>query len=406
MKIKHIIVLALISIMTSCKTDISRLSVEHKNNYKFNAEIIELLEKDSLNPDYQMSATNYATKGDYKNALLQWDLAINSKKENLNQTTKDSLLRKYNKVSAKEYIVKQSKNSSIVIINEAHHMSSHRVFTESLLQEMYNIGYKVICIEALGNGDYKDTHLNERKHLIQSSGFYTKNPQFGNMIRSALEIGYKVYPYETTQRAGGGIREADQANNVIQIIKENPNQKYLIYCGSGHALEGEVSFFGGRALAGRIHDSLGINPLTIDQVFYSEKSTVGKNNPYTNLFNIKKSSILLDKNQIPFSYRKNNRWIDIVVFHPITEYTNNRPNWLLKNDNKLVKVRTHNKEIQFPIIAKAYLENEDIDNAIPYDIIEIENKSDFGYLALKKGKYNILLVTKDGDVFKYEEYVK
>ncbi len=43
---------------------------------------------------------------------------------------------------AAEYIIKRSSKERIIIINEAHHQPLHRVFTESLLEGLYQNGFR------------------------------------------------------------------------------------------------------------------------------------------------------------------------------------------------------------------------------------------------------------------------
>jgi hypothetical protein len=393
-KVSSFLLIALI--MTSCKPAFEEVENDEnfKNNYKFNSEIESII-KEASEPDYELAATYSAVKGNHKEALEYWDLVMLPKKETYTKKQSDSINEIYEIVQAKKYIIDQAKKNQIVILNEYHHNASHRVFTESLLLELYKNGYKNLFLEALSNGQYVDSLLNERKYPIQKSGFFTRNPQFGNLIRTALEIGFKVHPYETTQPQGGEIREIDQANNIHAIIKANPNEKYLIHCGLGHALEGKLSFFGGLSLAGRLRELTGIDPLTIDQVYYTEKSKVEFTNPLRKAIQIKEPSVLLDNN-IPFSYRYKESWMDIVVFHPNTSYTHNRPNWLLKDNHQFVKIDLNDLETDFPIMVMAYYEEDNINEAVPIDVVEVINPQDSCYLALKKGRYQIVTIDENG----------
>ncbi|KAA3632508.1 MAG: hypothetical protein DWQ02_14685, partial [Bacteroidetes bacterium] len=153
-----------------------------ENPYKFNAEIEQQVQMDTVLWKYQISATDYAIKGDYKNALLHWVKGSGGAIREFSPAEKDSINNLYTQVNAKEYILEEAKSRQVVIINEAHHSSLHRIFTRSLLQDLYDNGYKYFGLEALGNGRYTDTLLNERKHPYQHSGYYTNNPQFGDLI--------------------------------------------------------------------------------------------------------------------------------------------------------------------------------------------------------------------------------
>jgi hypothetical protein len=155
--------LALLSV--SCTNNKNKFtSIEFKHNYLFNSEIEHKVNTDTVAWKHQLSAADYASKGDYKNALIHWDTAFRTRVVNYTKEEQDSINQKYEVVSALDYIVEQAKKHSVVILNEAHHNSSHRVFTRNLLQNLYSEGYTNLGFEALGNSEYLDSLLNDRKH--------------------------------------------------------------------------------------------------------------------------------------------------------------------------------------------------------------------------------------------------
>ncbi|MCJ7932797.1 MAG: hypothetical protein MUW56_03995 [Chryseobacterium sp.] len=93
--------------------------------------------------------------------------------------------------NAKDYILNKSKKEEILILNEAHHYASHRTFATSLLKGLYENGYRYLGLEALG-----DDSINIRKFPTIHSGFYTSEPQFGNFIKTALDLGFILFKYE------------------------------------------------------------------------------------------------------------------------------------------------------------------------------------------------------------------
>lgn len=60
----------------------------------------------------------------------------------------------------------------------------------------------------------------------------------------------------------------------------------------------------------------------------------------------------------------------------------------------------------FPVMIMAYNKGEKISDAIPYDIIEIENKDETALLALKKGNYEIVVCNEEKAAVKFELSVK
>jgi hypothetical protein len=378
--------------------------IDFKTNYKFSSEIENKIVSDTVPWKHQISAADYATKGDYKNALIQWDLAMGTKEQNYTQHQIDSINQMYSRVKATDYIVEQSKKNQIIIINEAHHNSHHRTFTKSLLQHLYDNGYKNLGLEALTNNDSLNLALNKRKYPTQETGYYIRDPQFGNLVREALEIGYKLFAYEQTSGANGKPREIEQAKNIQKFMAQHPNEKVLIHCGFDHALEGEHKAWE-KAMAGRLTEYTGINPLTINQVIYSEKSKPQYNHPLLKAFEIKESSVILDNDNNPLKYKRRNAWTDIAVFHPNTKYVDDRPDWLFKNDNKNIAIPLNNISLEFPVMILAFKKGEDINFAIPLDLTEVKQQTQSCNLGLSKGSYTIV-VTNGKESIKFEHKVK
>ncbi|MGH1385085.1 hypothetical protein [Kordia sp.] len=378
--------------------------IEFSTDYKFNSQIQEQIEKDTVAWKYQISAANYAAKGDYKNALLQWDLAMGGREQNYTTSEIDSLKALYKTVNAKDFIVSEAAKNQLVIINEAHHNSAHRMFTKSLLKELYDLGYRYVALEALGNGKYLDPELNTRKYPAQETGNYIKDPQFGALVRTALALGFTVLPYEETTNVNGKQREISQAKNIQKILEKDSKAKILIHCGFDHVLEGKHRSWE-KAMAERLKEYTGIDPLTIHQVKYSERGNSKNNHPMLKAFDIKTSAVLLDKNDTPFKYTRREAWSDIAVFHPNTTYIDNRPNWLFTNENQQVNIDLEPIKIDFPIMILAYKKGENIKTAVPVDIAEAATKDSVCVIGLQKGNYEIV-VTNGKESVKFDEVVK
>ncbi|MGB3342836.1 MAG: hypothetical protein WBA61_02900 [Aequorivita sp.] len=366
---------------------------QERNSYKFDSQIDSIMNKDPKNPDYEWAATLYSLKSNFKQALSIWD----SIPENPNRSKAidtNFIQSGYRVLSAKNYIIKESKKSSLIILNEAHHNNSHRVFAESLLPGLYKNGYKMLFLETLINNEEVDTLLNKRKYPIDGSGFYSINPQYGNFIRKALKIGFTIFPYETTRNIDGKIREIKQANNIYSILKKHPDKKALIYVGYGHNREGKVSYWD-KTMAERLKELTGIDPITISQDKFSEKSSKSLSNPLLVELNLKEPSILLNKENSPYKTKTDSSWIDITVFHPFTEYKNGRPNWLFFDNKKSVSIDFKEITIDFPILLMAYNNKKEIKNkAIPLDIVEVDNKDEYATLVLKKGKFTLKVINE------------
>ena len=116
----------IIIFLSSCK-GVKRepKEIDFTTNYKFSTEIEGWVTNDTTAWKYQISAVDYATKGDHKNALINWDLAMGSRELNYTDSKIDSVRNLYRKVPAYEYILERAKNEQMIIINEAHHNSFH-----------------------------------------------------------------------------------------------------------------------------------------------------------------------------------------------------------------------------------------------------------------------------------------
>jgi hypothetical protein len=300
----------------------------------------------------------------------------------------------YKPTSAQEYILDRAKDEQLVIINEAHHKPKHRFFTRTLLDDLYVIGYRYLGLETLSNRGAIDTELNNRKHPVKHSGAYSKEPQFGNLIREALEIGYTLFPYEG-HGLSGKEREISQAQNIAAFMEQNNEGKYLIHCGYDHAKEGQI---GGRmevAMAGRLTEYTGINPLTVNQTKFDNRFDSSYLNPLSKRLDLNEPTIFIDSNQLSYLGSKNDSAFDIMVFHEQSTYSRRKANWLIEGENQWISIPDTLVKLKKPYMALAFIEGEEISEAIPYDLDIINEKRDSILLALKPGKYNLLIQNQE-----------
>lgn len=215
------------------------------------------------------------------------------------------------------------------------------------------------------------------------------------MIRKALKIGFNLYPYETTGKVDGKIREQDQADNIYKILQKYPKEKALVYVGFGHNREGKVPYWE-KSMTERLKDLTGIEPLTISQDKFSEKSFKSLSNPLLVELNLKEPSVLLNKDNEPYKTKTDSSWIDVTVFHPFTVYKSGRPNWLFYDGEKDISINLKDITIDFPIMLMVYSNNEEIKNeAIPLDIVEVSSKQQKATLVLSKGSYVIKAINEN-----------
>ena len=367
-----------------------------KFEYRFSIDIENAIEKDTVPWKYQIGAYEFSFVGNYQKTRETWDkngVGIPT------ITEEDSLyFIGFKPVNARDYIIEHSKNEQIIIINEAHTYPNHRTFTHSLLQGLYDNGYRYLGLEALS-----DTIINERKYPIIESGYYTKEPEFGNLIYTALNIGFTLFGYDDFNH-NGKEREIAQARNIANFIEKHPRGKVLIHCGHEHVIEGTpIIPSWEKAMAGRLKEYTQINPFTIDQTQFAEKSERKYNHPYIAMVNKNFPVVLIDENGNLFNGQKGNDQVDVRIIHPETRYLNNRPNWLLSVGNRKEYHVESSKITQYPILVLAYRKNEFENNGVPSDIIEILDSENIPSLILDKGNYEIIMKDRNYNIInRYE----
>jgi len=384
----------------ACKPSQVPQKVEsHSFPYKFSSQIAEELETKTEPWKYQLAAWDYSYIGEYDKTLSTWDLdhpfPIVFDQDKFERFRED-----YHPVNAIEYILKRADTAQVVIINEAHQQPRHRVFTTELLIQLYEKGYRYLGMETL---DKQDGELNKRGYPIYQSGTYSMEPQFGNMIRKALEIGYTLFPYESD--GNGTEREIGQARNIETQIQKDPQGKYLIHCGFAHASEGEYKSWG-KAMAGRLLEFTGINPLTINQTEFTEKSNKSFENGLYQRLDLAESSVFVTRRGESFKHETHPEWFDMMVFHPRTRKIEGRPDWIFTNGKQQVKIDLSKIDLAFPALVLAYKAGEDEKKAIPVDIKNLGEKQPDVTLALEKGSYRIFIQNQEEQTFVIQQKVK
>lgn len=376
----------------------------NKENYKFSEDIESYMEKDTVPWRFQYGATYYSISGNYKKALQTWDKAIGTKVKTI--TAKDSVyFKEFKPKDAKEYILNRSKNEKVIIINEAHNNSRHRVFTTSLLKGLYKNGYRFLGMEMLS-----DSTINQRKFPNLDSGtLYIHESQSANLVKEALAIGFTLFSYEYTYVKGktGKDREREEAENIAKVIAKNPDAKFLIHCGYDHLNEENPGIKEWeKAMAGRLKDLIGIDPFTIDQIPGSEKGVPEFNTPYIKMTNSKTPVIMVNAEGKIYNGEIENTRADCSIIFPVSTYTNERPDWLKLEGRKIFHIPT-NTISEFPVLVLAYRKNEFEQSGIPADVTEISNKNQTSDLILDKGDYRILVKDKNYKIIQdYKQTIK
>lgn len=177
--------------------------------------------------------------------------------------------------NARKLILKEASEYRVLLINEGHAHPEHRLFTKSLLLDLYKQGYRIFMAE----GIWADNTIMEKKYPVSTDGIFLNEPAYASLIRYALKTGYKVAAYDFPQAAmkkywddsvridnNGSmkyisyeprdsmsvilnekgevtwtyltdVREKYQAANIVKVLENNPGAKVIIHVGHGHLYE-------------------------------------------------------------------------------------------------------------------------------------------------------------------------
>ena len=114
----------------------------------------------------------------------------------------------------------------------------------------------------------------------------------------------------------------------------------------------------------------------------AERFDISANPALLKAFDVNKSSVILNKENKPIKYERGDAWADIAVYHPNTNYIDDRPDWLFDSKNKNVAIPLSDIGIDFPVLILAYKKGEDINLTIPVDITEASHTDNICHLSL------------------------
>jgi hypothetical protein len=289
--------------------------------------------------------------------------------------------------NAIQAIAKAAGSRQVVMINEAHHVPQHRAFTLQLLGELRKQGFAYFAAETLR----QDPGLVRRGYPTKETGWYIQEPLYGDLVRTALRLGYKVVPYEQEEVNPGqdpGLREREQARHLVErILKADPKAKVLVHAGYGHVAKSGSPM---KMMASYFHEMTGIDPLAINQVLMTEHSAPELEEPlYRQAVDrglVKEPVVFRNAAGALWSTSKN---YDMAVFHPRSRYENGRPDWLriggLRAPQPLPGAICGPSQ---SCLVKAHAAGEKTD-AIPLDEIIAESGRPLPALMLPRGKFLI-----------------
>jgi hypothetical protein len=342
----------------------------------------QLSEYISFTEDYQ-SALQYDIKG--------YDTISIATQKKIEKTITG--LKNIQQLDARKYIAFLAGSRRVIMLNEAHNKPIHRAFALLLLAELYKKGYRYLAMEMLNN--YSDHSLNK---LTIKTGHYSAEPVAGELIRSALEIGFRLVSYEDTLAYihTPSQRDSMQAENIYNIIRSDKEARIFVIAGYAHIAKQSLdSVF--TPMAVTFKKISGIDPLSIDQTDMTEESNMALGRflyrAYTQQFAVKYPAIAWADNA-PINVTNNTDY-DLSVIQPPTVYRDGRPSWLVLGGlRKPLYIKPPEKRTY---LVQAYYQSEMPQEGpgqlIPADQTYIPTNNENYLLFLRKGKY--ILVFRD-----------
>lgn len=330
---------------------------------------------------------------DYRTALLylvkSYDSIDDATRRKIYRTAAG--LKNIEHVNARHYINYAAKGRRVVMINEAYAKPLHRAFTISLLADFYRQGFRYLAMEMLNNFSNQSL-LRENMH----TGYYASEPVAGELVRSALELGFTLVAYEDTAAAvhTADQRDSIQAENIYSVLAKDSTAKILVHASFTHISKKKTPD-GHIPMALAFWRRSGIEPLTIDQTDMTEESNFGYGRviyqAYLQKFPLTEPSIAL-LNNAPVNITDSALY-DLNVIHPTTVYQDGRPTWLSIGGRRQPTYIKPTSSAVFFVQAYYQQDIDDNDNTpwqlVPADQTYVTGGKKNYLLYLKRGKYKV-----------------
>lgn len=230
----------------------------------------------SVDQYYQALATYLSFIGEYKDEFKNISKWMKSDSGDVKSIDMDGKkLYPVDSVLSEVYVANQ-----IVMFNESHFEPKHRLFVAKQLSHLRSAGFKYLALEALSTDD---SSINVRRFPTLLSGFYAREYNMANLIRTALALGFTVIGYDDINNSGQQ-REEHQARQIYRkTIGKDRKAKVAVLAGHSHINESGSSAW----MAQHFQKISHINPATINQTTFSQNELLHINTGATT------SSILL-----------------------------------------------------------------------------------------------------------------
>ena len=325
-------------------------------------------------------------------------------------STPSSILKEHKAVPAIQHLDEEIKEQRLVFINDSPIHPQTRILTKELLQVFSDKGFTHLAIEAFTNGAEK---IDQIGHPTINMGVYTDEPLFGELIREAIRLDFKIVSFtpssveldrakKIVQKTMGlspkdhklTINAANwsKAMNLNRQYSKNKG-KYLVITHKNQTQKKELN--GIRSIAYWFQQITQTAPYTIDQVTMTEQCATTEH-PVYKFANVNYPAVLKKYTKVYKAPVEDIEDLcDVQIFHPRTQFVQNRPTWLKQGDQKVAyQINADQYNMTYPLLVIAYSPDEDIEIAVPRDVIEISNNRDAMPLFLPPGTNTLVLKDK------------
>lgn len=264
--------------------------------------------------------------GDYVGARASFSIAQPPQADDASSP----LAGNYSVRPAADVILDLAKDRKAVFFNEAHSAPITRTLTIQLLTKLRAQGFNYFAAETLYDTDHS---LMKRGYPTPKTGFYVNEPLYGEMVRTALKLGFKVVAYDVENAGVGDARERAGAESLYsQVFKKDPNARLIVNAGFAH-VQKTGTYLRGSSMGEFFHKVSNIDPLTIEQTMLIQHGRRDQDHPYY------LAAIEAKHPEQPFVFvaADGKPWTlkpgqyDMSVFFPPDDASTRRPDWLTLN---------------------------------------------------------------------------
>ena len=163
----------------------------------------------------------------------------------------------------RQHLQDVARRERLIVIMEAHNAPRHRQWIEQALPVLHRAGFRDYAAETLVEPAQA---LALRGYPVRSTGYYCRDPSFGNLLRTAVELDFRFHAYESRTRQQQQ-REHDQAANLAKLFAANPRLKLVVHAGYAHVYK-TAADDDSRTMAARLWKMTGIEPYSILQSWH------------------------------------------------------------------------------------------------------------------------------------------